>query len=125
MAVVSNVDFGEFKVQITFEDPSNQLAVRTTVSGLDLAFVGADEAAVAAQLTACFPDHTEPTEYFAYTVEGVTRRVFFAQVSGASDEAGVEFHSRDHSHGAPRNCDRTQGGGDRKDDRRNFQDGRW
>ena len=77
-------------------NPSNQLAVRTTGSGLDLAFVGADEAAVAVQLTACFPDHTEPTEYFAYTVGGVTRRVFFAQVSGASDEAGVEFHSLDH-----------------------------
>jgi 4-hydroxy-3-methylbut-2-enyl diphosphate reductase len=82
-------------------NPSNQLAVRTASDRLDLAFVGADEATVAAQLTACFPDHTEPTEYFAYTVGNITRRVFFAQVSGAPADAGVVFHSLDHLAGKP------------------------
>jgi len=77
-------------------NPSNQLAVRAAGDRLDLAFVGADEASVAAQLTACFPDHTEPTEYFTYPLEGLTRRVFFAQVSGAAGDAGVVFHSLDH-----------------------------
>ncbi len=76
-------------------NPSNQLAVRQAGPQLDLPFVGMDEATVAAQLTACFPDHTEPTEYFVYTVEGLTRRVFFAQVSGAPGDAGVAFFSLD------------------------------
>ena len=76
-------------------NPSNQLAVRAAGPQLNLAFAGTDEATVAAQLTACFPDHTEPTEYFSYTTEGLTHRVFFAQVTGPAGDTGVSFHSLD------------------------------
>src|SRR2546430_1183402 len=40
------------------------------------------------------------------------------------DRASVEFNSSDHSHGASRDCHRTKGRGDRKDDGRNFENGR-
>jgi len=76
-------------------NPSNQLAIRAAGPVLDLAFAGADEAAVAARLTACFPDHTEPTEYYSYTVDGLARRVFLAQVTGPALDATVSFHSLD------------------------------
>jgi 4-hydroxy-3-methylbut-2-enyl diphosphate reductase len=74
-------------------NPSNQLAVRADGTQLELAFAGKSETAVAAQLTACFPDHTEPTEYFSCNADGVARRVFFAQVTGPAAEEKVGFHS--------------------------------
>lgn len=71
--------------------PSNQLAVRQDGVRLDLAFVAADEPTAAARLTACFPDHTEPTGYFSASVG----RVFFAQASGPAGDPAVVFLSLD------------------------------
>lgn len=76
-------------------NPSNQLAVRTAGTRLGLAFVGADEAMAVARLTACFPDHTEPTEYFSCSAGTISYRVYFAQVTGAPADGEVVFRSLD------------------------------
>jgi 4-hydroxy-3-methylbut-2-enyl diphosphate reductase len=72
---------------------SNQLAVRTAGTRLGLAFVGADEGMARDRLAACFPTHTNPTEYFSSSAAGATYRAFFCQTSGTSADAEVAFHT--------------------------------
>jgi 4-hydroxy-3-methylbut-2-enyl diphosphate reductase len=72
---------------------SNQLAVRRAGTRLGHAFVGADEAMAQARLAASFPDHTPPAEYFTYTANGPSYRVFFTQVNGAPADGEVNFRT--------------------------------
>lgn len=74
---------------------SNQLAVRQAGTRLGLAFVGADEAMAHARLTAAFPEHTAPEEYFTCEAGPLSYRVFLTQAQGESTDAEVGFHSLD------------------------------
>ncbi len=69
----------------------NQLAVRRTGNAAELPFVGRDRAEAAAGLTAAFPVHTAPVEYFTTVAGGRSHRVFLSQVGGAAADPGLEF----------------------------------
>jgi len=71
----------------------NELAVRQAGTRLGHAFVGADEAMARARLTANFPEHTPPGEYFTCTVNGPSYRVFFTQVTGQPTDGEVVFRT--------------------------------
>ncbi|MBW8781576.1 MAG: 4-hydroxy-3-methylbut-2-enyl diphosphate reductase [Verrucomicrobia bacterium] len=70
---------------------SNQLAVRTQGSRLDLAFTGADLPAVTQQLDAVFARHTAPAE--AFTTDAGDRHVYLVQTDRPSQDATVVFQS--------------------------------
>ncbi len=72
---------------------SNQLAVRKAGTKLGQAFVGKDEAMAEGRLASCFSLHTKPKEYFSCTVDGVSYRILFAQVSDAPADPEIEFHT--------------------------------
>jgi 4-hydroxy-3-methylbut-2-enyl diphosphate reductase len=74
---------------------NNQLAVRTAGTRLGHAFVGADESMALARLSANFPVHTPPAEYFTCTVNGPAYRVFFSQVQGQPTDGEVIFRTLD------------------------------
>ena len=72
---------------------SNQLAVRTTGTGLDHAFAGTDEARALARLETDFPTHTPPAEQFTCMIDDQACRVFFTQVHGAPADGEVSFRT--------------------------------
>ncbi len=72
-------------------NPSNQLAVRRAGASFVPAFVSADLPMAAARLTADFPVHTVPVEYFTAQCGDRTYRVFFTQVQVAATDALVQF----------------------------------
>lgn len=69
----------------------NELAVRRSGRRLGLAFVGPTAAEAEQRLTAHFPEHTAPAEYFSVTAGGVDYRVSFCQVRGAPADPEVFF----------------------------------
>jgi 4-hydroxy-3-methylbut-2-enyl diphosphate reductase len=74
-------------------NPSNQLAVRRLGSKAGLPFTGTDLAMATARLAGAFRAHTPPIEYFSAVAGGRNYRVYFAQVSGITADAEIEFSS--------------------------------
>ncbi|MEY2881657.1 MAG: 4-hydroxy-3-methylbut-2-enyl diphosphate reductase [Verrucomicrobiota bacterium] len=74
-------------------DASNRLAVRKLGSRAGLAFTGTDLAMATARLAGAFRTHTPPAEYFSADAGGRAYRVCFAQVSGPTADAEIEFWS--------------------------------
>jgi 4-hydroxy-3-methylbut-2-enyl diphosphate reductase len=76
-------------------NPNNQLAVRRTDAGYDLAFTAESKESAEAALTRVFPVHTPPAEYFMAEAGEKKLRVFFVQTPAMPtiDEAGLEFHA--------------------------------
>ncbi len=74
-------------------NPSNLLAVRRVETQLGLAFNGADLPQAQARLSASFPAHTQPVEYFSCEANGAIYRIFFAQVENPPIDTEVEFHT--------------------------------
>jgi 4-hydroxy-3-methylbut-2-enyl diphosphate reductase len=72
---------------------NNQLAVRREGGQLGLAHAGSDAAAALARLTAGFPAHTPPAEYFTCDIEGVRHHVSFTQTPAESPAPDVGFFS--------------------------------
>lgn len=70
---------------------SNRLAVRRVGTRRGLAFIGTDSGMARARLAACFPEHTEPVEYFVSQANATACRVFFTQVRNAPADAEIEF----------------------------------
>ncbi len=83
---------------------SNQLAVTSTLEGLNTPFATATEESAQSALQNCFPSHTATIEYFQVAYPKPAR-VFFVQVS-STPPTGVEFHSlaglaAEHKHLSP------------------------
>jgi len=76
-------------------NPGNQLAVRELAGRAVAAFTGPDLMAASARLTAVFPSHTPPAEYYAADAGGTPCRIFFAQVGGPAADADISFRSID------------------------------
>ena len=76
--------------------PRNQLAVRRHDGQADLAFVGDDSATATAQLTAVFPQHTAPVEYFSAQLGDCSYRVFFSQVGARAPQPDITFQALDN-----------------------------
>ncbi|MDB6169352.1 MAG: ispH [Verrucomicrobia bacterium] len=75
---------------------SNQLAVRRLGALLAPAFAGDDLDSATQLLESAFPTHTPPVEYFSTTAAGRPCRVFFTQVAGPAQAAGIAFESLDN-----------------------------
>jgi 4-hydroxy-3-methylbut-2-en-1-yl diphosphate reductase len=72
---------------------SNQLAVRRSGAGAELAFTGADLAAATRGLEGAFPGHTVPRAYYSSVAGDHSYRVSFAQVDGPAQDPEIEFRS--------------------------------
>ena len=74
---------------------SNQLAVRRTTGGLDVAFRGATLPEADAALAAGFRDHLPPAEYFTTSLDGEPCTASFTQVAGQPATPDLAFLSLD------------------------------
>jgi 4-hydroxy-3-methylbut-2-enyl diphosphate reductase len=74
---------------------SNQLAVRRLHGVAGIAFDRGSLDEASAQLTAAFPGHTAPAEYFSVTQGGGVRRIFFVRAEGPSLDLTIGFESVD------------------------------
>ncbi len=74
---------------------SNQLAVRRTADGLDVAFRGATLPEAGAALAAGFRDHLPPAEYFTTSLDGEPCTASFTQVAGQPATPDLAFLSLD------------------------------
>lgn len=74
---------------------SNQLAVRRLGGKLGLAFTGSDLAMATARLTACFPTHTTPAEYFSAEAGDRAYQVCLSQVGSVALDDEIVFLSLD------------------------------
>ncbi len=90
MMPTSPADPGATCVVLAFNG-RNQLAVTANSATAGFALTGADPAAAAAALTAPFPVHTPPAEYFTATTPSGPVRVFLTQVGAPPAPTGLRF----------------------------------